>query len=129
MENYQHENQNQPAQTEKKNRKPISVLTIVLSAVAALICGCLGSYIVNSVTGRVVIQQSVSDESADGEASTGSGDGTSATDVGAAISATVVSITTEKMEVSQFWFGTQVSSGAGSGVIISEDGYILTYAM
>ena len=44
------------------------------------------------------------------------------------ISPTVVSITTEKMEVSHFWFGPQISSGAGSGVIISEDGYILTCA-
>ena len=51
--------------------------------------------------------------------------GTSAVDVVAAISPTVVSITTEKMEVSQFWFGTQISSGAGSGVIVSEDGYTL----
>ena len=32
------------------------------------------------------------------------------------------------MEVSQFWYGTQISSGAGSGVILSEDGYILTCA-
>lgn len=30
------------------------------------------------------------------------------------------------MTTSNFWFGSQVESGAGSGVIISEDGYILT---
>lgn len=32
------------------------------------------------------------------------------------------------MTVHNFWFGPQISSGAGSGVIISEDGYILTCA-
>lgn len=32
------------------------------------------------------------------------------------------------MTVNNFWFGPQISSGAGSGVIISEDGYILTCA-
>ena len=52
----------------------------------------------------------------------------SGTEVAAKISPSVVSITTEQMEVGQFWFGPQVVSGAGSGVIISEDGYILTCA-
>lgn len=40
----------------------------------------------------------------------------------------VVAIRTERMTTSNFWFGSQVTSGAGSGVIISEDGYILTNA-
>ena len=61
------------------------------------------------------------DESTDGEA-------LAATDVAAAISPTVVSIATEQIQYNQFWYGAQVSSGAGSGVIISEDGYILTCA-
>ena len=46
----------------------------------------------------------------------------------ALISPTVVSITTEQMQLGQYWFGPQILSGAGSGVIISEDGYILTCA-
>ena len=78
-------------------------------------CGCLGAYLANEQAGRVVIQkvETTSSDSADSS-------GTSAVDVVAAISPTVVSITTEKMEVSQFWFGTQISSG----VIVSEDGDI-----
>ena len=85
------------------------------AAVISLACSCLGSYLANEQAGRVDIQkvETTSSDSANG-------DGNSAVDV--------VSITTEKMEVSQFWFGTQVSSGAGSGVIISEDGYTLTCA-
>ena len=53
---------------------------------------------------------------------------TPAVEVAKTISPTVVSITTEKMTVNNFWFGPKISSGAGSGVIISEDGYILTCA-
>ena len=40
----------------------------------------------------------------------------------------VVAIRTEQMTTGDFWFGSQVTSGAGSGVIISEDGYIITNA-
>ena len=40
----------------------------------------------------------------------------------------VVAIRTEQMTTGDFWFGSQVTSGAGSGVIISEDGYIVTNA-
>ena len=37
-----------------------------------------------------------------------------------------MAIVTEEMVINSFWYGSQVSSGAGSGVIISEDGYIVT---
>jgi serine protease Do len=40
----------------------------------------------------------------------------------------VVAIRTEAMVTGNFWFGSQVTSGAGSGVIISENGYIITNA-
>lgn len=40
----------------------------------------------------------------------------------------VVAIRTEQMTTGNFWFGSQVTSGAGSGVIISQDGYIITNA-
>lgn len=115
-------------QPEQQNNPPSKTprwvaWVLVAAAVIALVCGYLGAYLANEQAGRVVIQkvETTSSDSADG-------DGTSAVEVVAAISPTVVSITTEKMEVSQFWFGTQIASGAGSGVIISEDGYILTCA-
>lgn len=44
------------------------------------------------------------------------------------MSQSVVAITTEEMTTSNFWYGSQVSSGAGSGVIMSSDGYIITNA-
>ena len=44
------------------------------------------------------------------------------------ISPSVVSITTEAVQQGQAWYGSYVTSGAGSGVILSSDGYILTCA-
>lgn len=49
-------------------------------------------------------------------------------EVASIISPSVVSITTEDVQSGTAWYGSYVSSGAGSGVIISSDGYILTCA-
>ena len=95
--------------------------TLLLAAVIALACGYLGSYLANSQIEEKVVIQKVSMSDAEGSV-------IPAVEVAKAISPTVVSITTEKMTVNHFWFGPQISSGAGSGVIISEDGYILTCA-
>ncbi|RKI69113.1 hypothetical protein D7V91_06625 [bacterium 1xD42-67] len=84
-------------------------------------CGYLGSYLANSQAEEKVVIQKVATPDAEDSI-------TPAVEVAKAISPTVVSITTEKMTVNHFWFGPQISSGAGSGVIISEDGYILTCA-
>ena len=57
------------------------------------------------------------------------GEGMSISQIASVVSPSVVAITTEQMSGSQTWFGGYyVQSGAGSGVIISEDGYILTCA-
>ena len=39
-----------------------------------------------------------------------------------------MAITTENVQTSQSWFGSQVSGGAGSGVVVSKNGYIVTCA-
>ena len=59
-----------------------------------------------------------------------SGTGLSTAQVAELVSPSVVVITTEQVVYSQWsWYGqSQVESGAGSGVIISSDGYILTCA-
>ena len=80
--------------------------------------------------GQVVVQQVVRDEStvASNAGSTGGTD-LSLQEVSAIVQPSVVVITTEKMVSANTWFGgSYVQSGAGSGVIISEDGYILTCA-
>ena len=53
---------------------------------------------------------------------------TNATEVAKKMSASVVAITTEKMSTYNYGYGNEVSSGAGSGVIYTKDGYIVTCA-
>lgn len=127
-----------PKNKEKKGHSVLwSVGTLAAAAVIALGCGYGGAYLANQQAGRVVVQSAApaqEGETADGsgqeQSSTAaaSGDALSGTEVAALISPTVVSITTEQMQLGQYWFGPQILSGAGSGVIISEDGYILTCA-
>lgn len=57
--------------------------------------------------------------------STGTTDGMSISDVVNQVADSVVEITTEQV-VRNNYFAQQIESGAGSGVIISEDGYIIT---
>ena len=93
----------------------------MLGTVAASRAGLTGS--------QVVVQQVQRDENA--TASTqGSAGGTnlSMTEIAAKAQPSVVAITTEQMVSTNSWFGNYVQSGAGSGVIISQDGYILTCA-
>lgn len=99
--------------------------TVLLAAVAiiALGCGCAGAYWENRQEGKVVIQRVDMETSG-----TPQNAGFSGTEVAQMISPSVVSITTEQMKTNQFWFGLQIASGAGSGVIISQDGYIMTCA-
>ncbi|MBQ3380097.1 MAG: trypsin-like peptidase domain-containing protein [Clostridia bacterium] len=54
-----------------------------------------------------------------------SGQSLSTEDIAALVSDSVVEISTEKT-VFDYWFGQYVTQGAGSGVIISENGYIIT---
>ena len=80
--------------------------------------------------GQVVVQQVQRDTNTD-SVSQGSTNGTnlSIQDVAALVQPSVVAITTEQMVSTNTWFGgSYVQSGAGSGVIISQDGYIITCA-
>ena len=104
-----------------KKRSCGTLWTLLLAAVIALLCGYLGARLGHLRPEEKAVIQKVA---ISGEENGGA----PAVQVAKAISPTVVSITTEKMTVNHFWFGPQISGGAGSGVIISEDGYILTCA-
>lgn len=97
---------------------------LLATAMIALGCGYAGSYWENRKEEKVVIQKVDPGVSAALQESVG----LSSTKVAQMISPSVVSITTEQMKTNQFWFGYQIASGAGSGVIISADGTILTCA-
>ena len=128
----------QPAQpveeeTPKKKRRKIrwgkillSVTGVVLAAAICFSAGYAGVLVANRKN-TVIIQQIMPGENGSVPQLPAEGVLTSA-QVAAKVESSVVAITTEHMTTSNYWFGNYVTSGAGSGVIISEDGYILTCA-
>ena len=130
-----------PAQPEKPRRKKKfnggklarSAVALVLAAAMGFAGGFVGAKYGGG--SKVVIQQverpASSDSSTDSTGnsiSATSGTGLSTAQVAEMVSPSVVVITTEQVVYSQWsWYGqSQVESGAGSGVIITEDGYIIT---
>ena len=111
-----------------------NAVALVLAAAMGFVGGFVGAKFGGS--GKVVIQQvapsstASSSDSADSSITAASSTGTGLTteQVADMVSPSVVVITTEQVVYSQWsWYGqNQVESGAGSGVIISSDGYILT---
>ena len=128
----------QPPKKKKKfNGKRVARSAVALVLAAAM--GFAGGFVGAKYGGgsKVVIQQverpASSDSSTDSTGnsiSATSGTGLSTAQVAELVSPSVVVITTEQVVYSQWsWYGqNQVESGAGSGVIISSDGYILTCA-
>ena len=132
----------EPQKPERKPKKKVNGKKIACSVVALVLAaamGFAGGFVGARFGGgnKVIIQQV--ERSASSESSTDStGTSISATtdtglttaQVAEMVSPSVVVITTEQVVYSQWsWYGqSQVESGAGSGVIISSDGYILTCA-
>ncbi len=89
--------------------------------------GYVGSMLANSNSGgsSTVINQTISDGSANNAVATAN-DGYTVSQIASIVSPSVVEITTELATNSVF--GNYVADGAGSGVIISQDGYIITNA-
>lgn len=125
---------------EKKPKKKVSLTvgTAVLLAIAcvvlSLVSGLIGSYLmsggseavyvdkdgnVSSNGGTAVLYRAVKTETEDGKDA-------SLESIADLVSDSVVEITTEYVTNTNSFFGQYVSDGAGSGVIISEDGYVVT---
>lgn len=137
-----HPVQPQDAQPPKKKKKfngkrvARSAVALVLAAAMGFAGGFVGAKFGGS--GKVVIQQVAPSSTADNAsgsdssitAASSSGSSLTTEQVADLVSPSVVVITTEQVVYSQWsWYGqNQVESGAGSGVIISSDGYILTCA-
>ncbi len=130
----------QPAGSEPpapKKRRRVHVGRIVrgvVSLVLAAAVGFAGGYMGSQFGGtKLVLQTADRSEQVNNvlasSTSTG-GDDLTIAQVSALVTPSVVPITTEQVVYSNWsWFGQrQVESGAGSGVIISDDGYILTCA-
>ena len=137
-----HPVQPQDAQPPKKKKKfngkrvARSAVALVLAAAMGFAGGFVGAKFGGS--GKVVIQQVAPSSTADSASGSDSsitaasccGSSLTTEQVADRVSPSVVVITTEQVVYSQWsWYGqNQVESGAGSGVIISSDGYILTCA-
>lgn len=99
------------------------VLALVLVAAVSFGGGFAGYLVASKNGGQTVMYQAASGGSA---TSTSSSTGSLA-DVASAVSPSVVVVTTEQLVTNNyFWGGQQVLSGAGSGVILTTDGYIVT---
>lgn len=129
------ENDCRPGRKKKHTGRRVAAALMAVLLVAALGFGggYAGALIASRITdtdsgsrpggAHVVIQQS------QGGHTVSSVSGSSAMtseEVAAATVPSVVAITTENVTTSNSWYGSRVSSGAGSGVILSSDGYILT---
>ena len=99
------------------------VLALVLVAAVSFGGGFAGYLVASKNGGQTVMYQAASGGSATSTSSTGG----SLSDVAGAVTPSVVVVTTEQLVTNNyFWGGQQVLSGAGSGVILTTDGYIVT---
>ena len=126
----------EPEMPEKPRRKIkwgkflLSAVGVVLAAALCFTAGYAGVLVANQKN-TVVIQQvapAAGTDNAQGQLPAVPDGTLTSAQVAAKVESSVVAITTEHMTTSNYWFGSYVTSGAGSGVIISEDGYILTCA-
>ena len=106
-----------------------SAVALVLAAAMGFAGGFVGARVGNAGN-KVVIQQVERTDSSAASGTAVSSSGMTTSQVSEMVSPSVVVITTEQVVYSQWsWYGqNQVESGAGSGVIIRSDGYILTCA-
>jgi serine protease Do len=107
-------------------------VTLVLALAVGFGGGMAGGYVAGLKNGGTkVITQTVERDTSAASATTTSTDGNnlSVSEVSALVAPSVVVITTEEMVTTGGWYGqSQVVSGAGSGVVMSADGYIMTCA-
>lgn len=115
-----------PAPQKKKGNGGKIALVLIAVFVLALAGGFLGAKLTKAGgTGDAVIYQSDTKTSTDTD-STGTAKKTNTVEsVAATTAASVVEVKTSYVQKGSF-FGDYVTSGAGSGVVISKDGYIVT---
>ena len=126
-----------PAAPKKPRKNAGKAVKSIVALVLAAAMGFMGGFVGARFGGnnKVIIQQversgSSSADSENAAEGTTVSSGMNTAQVAKTVSPSVVVITTEQVVYSQWsWYGqNQVESGAGSGVIISSDGYILTCA-
>lgn len=117
----------QPQKQKGKTGKRIAAaaVAVVLCAGVGLGGGYAGGLLAQKNGGTTVVYQAVQDSAASADSSAAQGSALSVSELAETVKPSVVEVTTEQVTTNAF-FGQYVTSGAGSGVIISEDGYIVT---
>ena len=113
----------------KKEKKNHPVLVVLLSAVLGTSGGALGAYLVtsNNVSSKQVIVYQDTNGVTTSNTSNTANSGLSIKEIAAKASPSVVEINIEGQTTGYGFFGgTYTTQAAGSGVIISKDGYIIT---
>ncbi|MDD7280970.1 S1C family serine protease [Floccifex sp.] len=107
-----------PPKFNKKSNKS-NIITIVICCVLSAIIGFVSARIgaPKNESGVTIVQQ---------QGSSHSGEVEDVSDIASKCGPSVVEITTESVSMGNSYYGQYISTGAGSGVIISEDGYIVT---
>ncbi|MBQ6614402.1 MAG: trypsin-like peptidase domain-containing protein [Clostridia bacterium] len=117
-----------PAKKSKGHKGLLTVLSVALIVCISFASGAAGAFIVNNTTAtpaETTVSVSPSVDAIGQTYLTTSTDSGAYTSVAAAAKPTVVEITTE-MATGGSYFQQYITSGAGSGVIITSDGYIIT---
>ena len=125
-----------PAAPKKPKKNAGKAVKSIVALVLAAAMGFMGGFVGARFGGnnKVIIQQvapsSTSSSDSGSASAVNTASGMTTAQVSEMVSPSVVVITTEQVVYSQWsWYGqNQVESGAGSGVVISSDGYILTCA-
>ncbi len=119
-------NHNIPPQFDKKQNKRSlqSLFTILICAIVSIVLGFTSAMIAvkmssSTKNGVTIVQQNQTNKNA----STTIAD---ISDIASKCGPSVVEIVTEQVSSENSFFGQYVTQGAGSGVILSEDGYIVT---
>ncbi len=120
----------QPEGKQKKKhpgaRKALCAVALVLvCAMAGVGGGVLGATLMKGSSGPVVYKAVQNDTDTSADATAASGDSLTIAQIAEKVGPSVVEVTTGGVQTNGI-FTQYVTEGAGSGVIISEDGYILT---
>ena len=122
----------QPPKPPKKKRHPglgkqvaLRALSLVLVAAVAFGGGYLGVTLGWMNRAPQPVTPPANMPSPGAALAAGPGGGTDFSAVASQVAPSVVVVTTEQLQTNGLW-GQYVTSGAGSGVILSEDGYIIT---
>lgn len=116
----------QQNESKKKTNKTILILCgcFILAGIGGF-GGTMTALSLNGGAGKAVLYQSVTNTEKNSTKDNSDSDAMTVKEVAAATANSVVEIQTESVSTNPF-FSQAVTSGAGSGVILSKDGYIVT---